>query len=206
IRAIRGQQSRDVALTKPPGRREKLNRVLRDCPLGRWVDFDEFLRYMRAEGQLPDIERNIPSGLYIGSYFEYGWLGYNNVRYWDVVAGSYLRAVLWEYAATLGLVDIAYTRPEDTPHDFGDLYGLDELEEDYLSRYDGLLALRLTDLGAYALDLAAGYTPPAIAVPSGPPQLRILPNLDLVITDPSRITPNERALLERICKVRGEAV
>ena len=28
IRAIRGQQSRDVALTKPAGRREKLNLVL----------------------------------------------------------------------------------------------------------------------------------------------------------------------------------
>ena len=36
--------------------------------------------------------------------------------------------------------------------------------------------------------------------------LRILPNLDLVVTDPGRITPNERALLERICKARGEAV
>jgi hypothetical protein len=72
------------------------------------------------------------------------------------VVGSYLRALLFEYAATLGMIEIAYTRPEETPHSFGDAYGLDEFE--YLSRYDGLLGLRLTGLGAYALGLTDAYT------------------------------------------------
>lgn len=204
VRAIRGQQSKAVRLTKPAERRATLNGVLELCPVGRWVAFDELLRYMRAEGQLPAIERNTPTALYLGSYAEYGWLGYDNVQYWDVVIGTYVRAVLWEYAATLGLIEIAYTWPEEAPHDFGDPYGLDEY--DYLSRYDGLWALRLTDLGAFVLGLTDQYTPPAAVAEQGPPLLKVLPNLDVVITDATRIMPNDRAFLERIGVAESEAV
>lgn len=207
VRAIRGQQSRETRLTKPAERREKLARILRDSPVERWVEFDEFLRYMRAESQLPDIERNIPSNLYIGSDFEFGWLGYDNVKYWDLAVGTYLRATLWEYAATLGIVDIAYTRPEESPHDFDfEVYDLGDLGEEYVSRYDGLLALRLTGLGAYVLGLSASYTPPALAAPEGPPLLRVLPNLDLVVTAIRRMMPNERAFLERIAMPQSDVV
>lgn len=204
VRSIKGQQSKDARLTRPAQRREKMVAVLKYCPVGRWVEFDEFLRYMRAEGQLPDIERNVPTALYVGSTFEYGWLGFMGVRYWDVVTGSYLRAAIWEYAATLGLVDIAYTRPEESPHDFGGIYGLDKYE--YLSRYDGLLALRLTPLGAYVLGLAESYTPSAETIEPGPPVLKVLPNLDVVVTDASRLTPNDKILLGRIGSVVSESV
>ena len=120
-----------------------------------------------------------------------------------MVTGSYLRATLLEYVATLGLVEIAYTRAEDTPHDFGSLYYLDG---EPLSRYDGLLAMRLTNLGAYVLGLADQYTPPALVSESGAPLLRVLPNLDLVITDAARIAPNERSLLERIAAPQSQDV
>ncbi len=206
IRAIKGQQSRDAHLTRPAERRRSLVTALKSCPVGRWVAFDDLLRYMMAESLLPEIERNEPSALYIGPSLEYGWLGYNEVRYWDVVTGSYLRVLLWEYAGTLGMVDIAYTRPEDTPHSFGEIYGLEGLDTDYLSRYDGLMAFRLTNLGAYLLGLAASYTPPADHRPSGAPLLRVLPNLDLVVTDSRKLMPNDRALLERIAVSQSEAV
>ncbi len=206
IRAIKGQQSRNAHLTKPAERRRSLVTALKSCPVGRWVAFDDLLRYMMAESLLPQIERSEPSALYLGPYLEYGWLGYNEVRYWDVVTGSYLRALLWEYAATLGMVDIAYTRPEDTPHSFGEVYGLEGLDTDYLSRYDGLMAFRLTNLGAYLLGLTTSYTPPVEERPSGPPLLRVLPNLDLVVTDPRKLMPNDRALLERIALSQSEAV
>jgi hypothetical protein len=203
IRAIRGQQSKGTRLTKPAERREKLSAALRDAPIGQWVELDEFFRYLRAQGRALTVERG-ETTLHLGSYPEYGWLGYVGSNYWDIVVGSYLRAVLFEYAATLGMIEIAYTRPEETPHSFGDAYGLDEYE--YLSRYDGLLGIRLTNLGAYALGLTDEYAPPQATVETYAPILQVLPNLDLVITDAARALPNDRAFLERIAAEQSQNV
>ncbi len=204
IRAIKGQQSKDARLTKPAERREKLTALLRALPPARWVTFDEALRYMRAERLLPLIERNADPALHVGSYLEYGDAGLGSgAKYWDVVLGSYMRVLVWEYAATLGLVEIAYTAPEESVHDFGELYGLDD---SYLSRYDGLWSVRLTNLGAYALGLTGDYAPPAAATPTGPPLLRVLPNLDIVVTDAVRLLPNDRAFLERIGTAQSQDV
>lgn len=199
VRAIKGQGAKAARLTKPAERREKLAAALRACPPGRWVALDEFFRYLRAERLSPTIERNLYSTLSIGSSYEYSALQYAGAsQYWDVVIGSYLRVLLWEYAATLGLIEIAYTRPEETPHDFGDLYGLDN--EPFLSRYDGLLGFRITPLGAYALGLTDEYTPaaPTPGATEDQPALALLANLDLVVTDARRFTPNDRVFLERI--------
>lgn len=196
VKAIKGQQSRSARLTKPAERRATLNAVLAACPVNRWVVLDDFFRYMRAERQAPTIERADYSSLYIGWSAEYGSLEYTGQGYWEAVIGTYLRAVLWEYAATLGLIEIAYTHPEESPRSFDDLYGMDD--EPYLSRYDGLLGLRLTPLGAYALGLTDDYTPPESRANAAQPVLALLPNLDVVITDARRITPNDRAFLERL--------
>lgn len=196
IRAIKGQGAKGIRLTKPAERRAKLAAVLAAAPAGRWVALADFLRYMRAERQAPAIERGDYSRLYLGSSSEYGSLEYTGGQYWEYVVGSYLRAVLWEYAGTLGLIEFAYTLPEESPRDLSHAYGLDD--EPYLSRYDGLLGFSLTALGAYALGLAADYTPPAPAAPDQRPVLTILPNLDVVVTDARRITPNDRAFLERL--------
>ncbi len=79
---------------------------------------------------------------------EYGSLGYSDIDFERIVDRRYLMVLLFEYAATLGLVDVRYTDPENGTNDFGDLWGADGLE--YLSRYDGLEAVRLTRLGALA--------------------------------------------------------
>ncbi|WP_213455422.1 hypothetical protein [Rhizomonospora bruguierae] len=71
----------------------------------------------------------------------------------------------------LGLVDIAYDEPAGARDDDHRNWGADYL--DCLSRYDGLRALRLTGLGAYVLDLAVAYRPPADAAPIR--TLKILP-------------------------------
>ncbi len=196
IRAIKGQGAKGIRLTKPADRRAGIAAVLAAAPPGRWVAPDEFLRYMRAERQAPAIERGDYSRLYLGTSSEYGSLEYMGGRYRDVVVGSYLRAVLWEYAGTLGLIELAYTAPGEGPRDLSQAYGLDD--EPCLSRYDGLLGFSLTALGAYALGLATDYTPPAPAVADQRPVLTILPNLDVVVTDAQRITPNDRAFLERL--------
>lgn len=203
IRAIKGQQSRDVRLTKPTERREKLAAVLQETPVGRWVEVSEFLRYIRATGQSPSIERNAESSLKIGAYGDV-YFSYGRMSYWDTVVASYIRAVLWEYVATLGMIDIAYTSPEAAPVPFDELYDL--LDTPYLSRYDGLHALRLTNLGAYVLGLTTTYTPPEVRYETGPALLRLLPNLDIVIVDVACISLNDRAFLERIGDSQSENV
>lgn len=203
IRAIKGQQSKAARLTKPTERREKLVAALRVCPVGQWVELDEFFRYMRAESLSPVIERNAETALYVGPYQEYGSLVYSS-NYWDVVIGSYLRAVLWEYAATLGLIEIAYTTPESVRSRYRDVYGLDAA--DYLSRYDGLLAIRLTHLGAFVLGLTDSYTAPVATLEPGRPALHVLPNLDIVVTDATRLTLGDRAMLERIGTAENQGV
>ena len=203
VRAIKGQQSKSARLTKPSVRRGTLAAILGACPVGRWVALDELFRYVRAHHLGPTIERSEHSSLYVGWSMEAGWLEYAGTDYWDVVVGTYLRAVLWEYVATLGLIDIAYTYPEDSARDVGRLYGFDD---EYLSRYDGLLGVRLTPLGAYVLGLADEYRPALVDPSREKLSLRVLPNLDLVVLDMAALTPMDRLLLERVGVPQSQGV
>ncbi len=83
--------------------------------------------------------------------------------------------MLFEYAATLGLIDITYTDPVGARDDFRGNWGADEIE--YLSRYDGLRAIRVNALGAYVLGLA-DYAPPETATTAA--SIKVLPNHDVV--------------------------
>ena len=71
-----------------------------------------------------------------------------------MLPGLYALAFLFEYAATLGLLDIAYITPEFARQDFQErfLHGLR-----CLSRYDGLLHVRINTLGAWCLGMMATY-------------------------------------------------
>lgn len=73
-------------------------------------------------------------------------------------------AVMFEYAATLGLLDVSYDEPAGARDDFRNHWGAEDLE--YLSRYDGLRAVRLTALGAHALGLTDSYRPALDAEPA----------------------------------------
>jgi hypothetical protein len=70
----------------------------------------------------------------------YGSLGYLGFHDWPLLEGRYALCVLFEYAATLGLIDVTYTDPAGARDDFRGNWGADDL--DYLSRYDGLTAIR----------------------------------------------------------------
>jgi hypothetical protein len=74
---------------------------------------------------------------------------------------------------------------------------------DYLSRYDGLRAIRVNPLGAYALGLADHYHPPAPATPPGD-SLKVLPNLDIVAV--GEIGPADRLLLDAVAAHTSERV
>ena len=143
------------ALTIPGERRDVIAEALARCPVDRWVLFDDFSRFMRASSLTFDITSD-PWTLYLGEP-RYGSLGFGGNHEWDFVQGRYVLCVLFEYAATLGLVDIAYTRPENARLDFTDMSGADS--HAYLSRYDGLRYFRVNPLGAYCLELTDSYTP-----------------------------------------------
>ena len=68
-------------------------------------------------------------------------------------------AVLFEYAATMGLVDVAYISPIGARDDYSDTWGADDLC--YLSRYDGLRYIRVNPVGAWCLGQTEVYEPRA---------------------------------------------
>jgi hypothetical protein len=109
-------------------------------------------------------------------------------------------AVLFEYAATLGLVDVAYIPPARARSDFRDMWGTDDLS--YLSRYDGLSHVRLNRLGAWILGRANRYEPEA---PASTQKLKVLPNLDIAVTG-QPLPPGDALFLERFAERSSEAV
>ena len=109
---------------------------------------------------------------------------------WPILEGRYTLAVLFEYAATLGLLDVDYVSPAHARDDFRHMWGADWI--DALSRYDGLLAVRLTPLGAYAVGLTTSYVP---ATPAAADRtLQVLANHDIVAT--ADLAPADRLVLD----------
>ena len=192
INEIKGQKSsRGRALTAPATRRPVINEALSQLIPGRWVKVTELIRFMHSKGFDFDVARYAWK-LYICDA-RYGNLdGHGN---WSIIEGRYLLAFLFEYAATLGLIDVAYTHPAGALPDYYDLWGIDGI--DFLSRYDGLKYIRVNSLGAYALGIADQYYPPVFKVR---PVLKVLPNNDIVITDGFSISPADKLFLGKTCK------
>ena len=152
IEVIKGQQAANV-LTAARPRRESVSRTLLCCPADEWISVDALFSLMRGRGLSPTIARG---GLAVWKLYlvdaQYGSLGYDGAYRWTMVEGRYTLAVLFEYAATLGLIDVEYDPPAYARDDFGEHWGADGLDK--LSRYDGLRAVRLNQLGCYVLGLA----------------------------------------------------
>ncbi|CAN5718841.1 hypothetical protein BH10ACT9_BH10ACT9_43830 [soil metagenome] len=177
VDTIKGQGSRNV-LSSPKVRRGVIHQALRTCEPGEWIEVDQLFYDMSLLGLSPAIPRSERAlwKLYVINP-HYGSFGYAEHQSWEILEGRYTLAVLFEYAATLGLIDVDYTDPAGARQDFQGNWGGDYL--DTLSRYDGLRAIRLNELGSYALDLESRYEPPP--VPSAQLRtLKVLPNLDIV--------------------------
>jgi hypothetical protein len=144
VDAIKGQGGSGRVMSAMPPRRAAIEEALRSCPVGRWVKLDDFSRFMRASDLLCVVAHN-PWKLYLCER-QYGSLGYEGSNGWNILQDRYISAVLLEYAATLGMIDVAYFDPADGSDDFRELWGADAMR--FLSRYDGLNSFRLTALGA----------------------------------------------------------
>ena len=112
-----------------------------------------------------------PLAFFIGGK-QYGSLGYKGSE--RILNERYLLAFLLEYAATLGLIDVALIPPAGARLNYRDLWGADDLV--YFSRYDGLMYFRINALGAYCLDIETEYQP---ALMEKKPVLSVLPNLEI---------------------------
>ena len=191
IDAIKGQQRGKGrnAMTAASSRRPFIAEALEECPIGRWVSTREFSRFIQAAGLEFDITRD-PWKLYIADP-HYGSLGYSGYHDWHILQERYLLCLLFEYAATLGLIDVAYRAPAGARPDYSHMWGADDLV--FLSRYDGLRYFRLNALGAFCLGLAKTYEPSAPQ--AGTAALTVLPNLRLVVRK-GVLSPDERLLLE----------
>jgi hypothetical protein len=152
IDTIKGQR-RPNTLTAPSRRRQAVAGALARLPARQWVKTDDLFAAMRRDHVPVTVARNDRSiwNLYIIDP-QYGSLGYTGFHDWALLEGRYVLCVLFEYAATLGLVDVAYADPAGARDDFRGNWGTDDM--DYFSRYDGLAAVRLNDVGGRLLGVA----------------------------------------------------
>jgi hypothetical protein len=204
VDTIKGQRKARALTAVKPRRGVIAQALAQCCPQEQWVSIEELFAAMRRGGLDPEVSRgsNVWK-LYLDNP-EYGSLGYEGHHDWAVLQGRYTLAVVFEYAATLGLFDIGYTDPDDAR--VGDLPDyLDYYYQGPLSRYDGLLAVRLTPLGSYALGLSATYQPgPAPADERGGIELKVLNNLDVVVA--GTLTPADTMLLDAFAERTSDRV
>ena len=198
VNAIKGQTGKGKRkLTAVSKRRATIVRALGECPPHRWMPFDAFSRFMRAAGHRFVVTRDAWT-LYIADP-HYGSLGYEGFGGWNILQERYMLAFLFEYAATMGLIDVAYIHPSGARRDHHELWGADDL--DGLSRYDGLMYIRINALGAWCLGLADEYIPQAFEQRS---VLKVLPNRDIVAIEP--LSPGDALFLDQFAVQTSEGV
>jgi hypothetical protein len=195
IEAVKGQEQ--AHLSAAAGRRSVVVEALTACPVGRWFKIDDFFRLLRATGR-EFVVSHSPDELYIAEHY-YGNLGYVDEHAWEQLQGRFVLAFLFEYVATLGLIDVVYAPPQRVRKDFQSRWGTDEFE--CLSRYDGLLFARINSFGAWCLGLAGEYRPEPITTAA---DLRVLANLDIVPAKP--LSPVDQMTLERFAEPVSEGV
>ena len=198
INAIKGQKSKGRGPTAVAPRRDAVVEVLEECPLDKWIAVDALFRLLKAQADDFTVTRE-PWKLYIGE-LQYGHFGYDGGYVWEMLQGRFVLAFLFEYVATLGLLDVAYLPPAGVRSDYRRHWGVDDFS--CLSRYDGLMYVRINALGAWCLGLAEQYEPAAIPLEL---LFQVLPNRDVVAADQPP-SPADVLFLERFATRTSEAV
>jgi hypothetical protein len=167
IEAIKGQR-KTATLTPAVCRRGAVAAGLAAIEPGVWTEVDELFGIL--ENQQPPllVVKSLMAlwRLYLADPY-YGSLGHAGQAAWDIVEGRYALCVLFEYAATLGLIDVAYADPCGARDDYRGLWGGERYA--CLSRYDGLATVRVNKLGAVILhdpDATPGFGLPEPRRPS----------------------------------------
>jgi hypothetical protein len=201
VEEIKGQRVAG-ALSAAGPRRKAVAAGLGACEPGAWILIEDLFAGLCRRGPRFAVARNLWK-LYLVDR-EYGSLGYDGFGEWPVVEGRYVLAVLFEYAGALGLFDLAYQEPDGARDDFHGNWGSDDLP--YLSRYDGLLAVRMNELGAYVFGHTQAFEPPVLELSASTADrpVKVLPNHDVVVT--GTLPPSGRLVLDAFARQTSERV
>ncbi len=199
---IKGQKaSRGRTLFPANTRRAALYDGLSLCAPGKWLTVEELIRSMVSEGFDFEVARYTWK-LYVGDS-QYGHLsdyGHSDNR---MIKKRYVLAFLFEYAATLGLMDVGYIHPDDALSDFDNLWGWGMDGGSFLSRYDGLKYIRINPLGAFAMGMTDVYETEPTEIRA---VLTVLPNHDVVVTDAPALSPADRLFLGKTCQKKSSSL
>ena len=192
VTAIKGQKSnRGRTMTTPVKRRPMINNLLADLQPGEWISVDEISRLLQTKSEYSFAMVNYDWRLYFLDQ-HYGHLDYNNT--WPLLQLRYVLIYLFEYCATLGLVDVAYQNPLwARAEDYSACWGTDELE--YLSHCDGLQYIRINDLGAFAMGHCEEYN-----AQESDEDVFTFDGTDLVTRDTALLPPGQELYLEKIAE------
>ncbi|MBF0550967.1 MAG: HEAT repeat domain-containing protein [Deltaproteobacteria bacterium] len=131
-----------------------LLQMMCDLPLGQWVAIEDLISYAR-DGSLfldlipPDGKAYISKGIANQpGQRVYEKCLVSETNYHDLVLAPFLKGVGFLLAG-LGILDLAYDLPENRL--------VQQRDKDYLSVFDGLKYLRLTDLGEYVFGVSEQY-------------------------------------------------
>ncbi len=196
INNIRGQSGYGKRYLTPSSYRKKcIESALKKIPVGEWVEFDEFFRFFQAEGETYHVTEDEWTLYFVEQ--EYGALAYNSGH---DLERQYMRAALMESFATLGIIDIAYTRPHSFWPEFSGMWGTDEMG--FCGRYDGLHYIRLNSLGAWCLGLLKSWEPQK----TDEKILTIQPNFEIIIANVNKMKQSHRIVLDAIAVDASEFV
>lgn len=193
INNIRGQSGKGKRyLTRPSSRRQATFVSMSQWPVNRWVSLDAAYRFIFATGNSL-VAANNPYQFYFCER-QYGYIDDS-----DGLSRQYLRAMLMETLATLGIVDIAYVYPHYLWPNLGGGWGTDDM--DFCGRYDGLLYVRLNLLGAYCLGVTDHYEPPEMEKRR---LFTVLPNRELALAGQEQPSTADTGMLELFAKQKSD--
>lgn len=195
VNNIRGQSGKARRWISSPGsRKAALQEAMRALPVGDWLTYAEARRLIEASGDVWDVLTENAGILYFSE------LRYGQIHDMVGLNSQFLRALFLESFATLGLMDVGYVYPQSLWPDLSDSWGIDSMS--FCGRYDGLLYVRINQLGAYALGYADGYE---FRPDAGPKLFEVRPNFEIhVATD--ALNPADRAGLELMAVPQNERV
>lgn len=155
-------RNRKQTLTPPVSRRQQVIAALASCPTEQWLSFSQFSRMVRTNGFAFEMTHRLDQ-CYFGDP-RYGEIHYmSDAGLWQAMQESYLQCLLFEYLATLGMVDLCFEPAAES----GQCYEHPLCEQDvaHINRYAGLHYFRITALGAWCLGLSNHYQQPLTETP-----------------------------------------
>jgi hypothetical protein len=158
VRAIRGQRASGASLSQPGSRREKIIEALSWCPVGVWIDVEDFFRAVLIWHFNFDAHE---ANFTWRNTLSIGREPVSSTTHWRAVNGLNILAVLWDRLASIGALDILYLPPETAGYDAHVYYP----DAPYFSLCDGLKYFRINGLGAYLLGQHAEFGPPRTTGP-----------------------------------------